>query len=87
MFFLTYSPITFVALVETGSEGFEHLLRFLHCIYWIGLSSLRRSSEVRVCDLITLGCLYSELVPIGYLEQMDFWTCGLVDYLGPPIKL
>ena len=38
VFFLSYSPISFVALVEFGSEALEHLCS-CHCIGCIGLSS------------------------------------------------
>jgi hypothetical protein len=38
LFFLSYSSIAFVALVEIESEGFEHLCS-CHCIGCIDLSS------------------------------------------------
>ena len=68
LFFLSYSSIAFVALVGFESGGLEHFVCSCHCIWCIGLSSLRGFVVVvsEVEKIVTLECIGTlELVPLG----------------------
>jgi hypothetical protein len=66
LFFLSYSSIAFVVLVEFESKGFEHLCS-CHCI---DLSSPRRFGGENSLSLLLLGCWNR--------RQLS----GLVEFLG-----
>ena len=67
--FLSYSSIAFVALVGFESGGLEHFVCSCHCIWCIGLSSLRGFVVVsEVEKVVSLECFGTlELVLLSAL--------------------
>jgi hypothetical protein len=94
-FFLSYSSIASIALVELGIEGLEHFCSFhLHWLHQFEFSMVIQSGESK--KLITLGCLYLEHVPHGSVDSRklggatELKHCGVKlgsDSWEPPIKL
>jgi hypothetical protein len=84
LFFLSYSPISFLASGEFESEGFEHLVCSCHCIRCICLSCTWWYMEVKVFEPFPSGAYTWRFFMLGLWALDGLVTLAV--FLRLPIK-